>query len=114
MSDENRESTGVDIERRNYRRASLATLVRCATLGTEQQFGSCDICAGGMFLSTDSPLPIDSRVTLTFRLTDLDPPLVACRGRVIHSTIGDGMGIQFLNLRTDAREALQKFVDENP
>lgn len=113
MHGENPQAVTVEQERRKDRRVRLAALVRCDALNSEQEFAACDVSAGGMFVSTPSPLPVGSSVTLSFRLSELDPPLVMCPGHVIHSTMGVGMGIHFLSLREDAYQALEKFVDES-
>jgi hypothetical protein len=54
---------------------------------------------------------MDATVTLSFNLgTDL--PHISCRGKVVYSMQGMGMGIQFTDLPDEFLQALQKFVDE--
>ena len=78
----------VEVERRQYRRVKVVTQIH-----------------------VKFPLPIDSDVSLIFRLYPTEPA-VSCRARVMFSRVGLGMGIQFLDLSREARQALQKFVEE--
>ena len=64
-----------------------------------------------MFINAQFPIPIDSELSLTFRLYPTEPA-ITCRAKVMFSRIGLGMGIQFLDLSREAQQMLQKFVDE--
>ena len=70
-----------------------------------------DVSVGGMFINARFPLPIDSELSLTFRLYPTEPA-ITCRAKVMFSRVGLGMGVQFLDLSAEARQMLQKFVDE--
>jgi c-di-GMP-binding flagellar brake protein YcgR len=100
------------IERRQHRRAKLVTQVRCEALGREELLVTRDISIGGLFLHSSKPLPRDSEITLSFRL-QAEQPAVTCRGKVVNSIPGLGMGIQFLDVDEATQRALEKFVDES-
>ncbi len=101
----------VEVERRQCRRAKLVTHVQCKALGCMEIRVSRDVSVGGMFFNVQFPLPLDSELLLSFRLYPTEPA-ITCRAKVIFSRVGLGMGAQFLDLSAEAREMLQKFVDE--
>jgi hypothetical protein len=70
-----------------------------------------DVSLDGMSFDAKFPLPVDSELTLTFRLNPDDPP-ITCRAKVIYSHVGMGMGVQFLDLSEAARKSLRKITDE--
>jgi c-di-GMP-binding flagellar brake protein YcgR len=100
-----------DVERRQYRRIKLVTQVHCESLDRNEVMVTRDVSLGGMFINVRFPLPIDSELALNFRLYPTEPA-ITCRGVVMFSRIGLGMGIQFLNISEEAKQTLQKFVDE--
>jgi c-di-GMP-binding flagellar brake protein YcgR len=101
----------VDVERRQYRRAKLVTQVHCDALERNEIMVTRDVSVGGMFINGRFPIPIDSELSLTFRLYPAEPA-ITCRGKMMFSRVGLGMGIQFLDLNEEARQNLQRFVDE--
>ncbi len=101
--------TKLEVERRQYRRVKLVTQVHCEAPERDEIMVTRDVSLGGMFINVNSPLPIDSELSLAFRVAPAGPP-IACRGRVMFSRAGLGMGIQFLDLSAAARQTLQKFV----
>jgi c-di-GMP-binding flagellar brake protein YcgR len=100
-----------EVERRQYRRVKLVTQVHCEAMSHNEIMVTRDVSLGGMFINVKSPLPIDSELSLTFRLSPTEPA-IACRAKVMFSRVGLGMGIKFLDLSQEAQQALQKFVDE--
>ncbi len=100
-----------ELPRRQYRRVVLVTEVECEALERKEVMVTRDVSAGGMFVTARYPLPIDSYLTVTFRIRLKDAP-ITCRARVRYTQPGVGMGIQFLDLSDEARDKLQKFVDE--
>jgi c-di-GMP-binding flagellar brake protein YcgR len=101
----------VEVDRRQCRRVKLVTQVQCKALECTEIRVCRDVSVGGMFLNVQFPLPIDSELSLAFRLYPTEPSII-CRARVIFSRVGVGMGIEFLSLSDEARQMLQKFVDE--
>lgn len=100
-----------ELPRRQYRRVVLVTEVECEALERKEVMVTRDVSAGGMFITARYPLPIDSYLTVTFRLRLNDTPIFS-RARVRYTQPGVGMGIQFLDLSDEMRAKLQKFVDE--
>ncbi len=100
-----------EIERRQYRRVVLVTQVRCEALGREELLVTRNVSVGGLFINAKDPFPKDSEVSLTFRLKG-ETKSISCRGRIVSTTMGLGMGVQFFDLNEESRQALQKFIDE--
>ena len=99
------------VEKRKFRRARLITQVKCETLGRQGLMLTRDISVGGMFVNDRDPYPADCVVGLAFRLSPTEP-LLTCKGKVVYSIRGVGMGIMFTDLGDDVRAMLEKFVDE--
>lgn len=111
MGDDLPGATTPEIDKRQYRRARLVTQARCETLGREDLLVTRDVSVGGLFLIAKQNYPAPSEISLSFRLNPTGPPL-SCRGKVVYAVRGVGMGVEFVDLSEDARQALQKFVDE--
>ncbi|MGD1102930.1 MAG: PilZ domain-containing protein [Terriglobia bacterium] len=111
MDSEDPKLSKAEVERRQYRRVKLVTQVHCEALERNEILVTRDVSMGGMFINVKFPLPIDSELSLTFRLYPAEPA-ITCRAQVMFSRVGLGMGIQFLDLSAEARQTLQKFVDE--
>jgi len=109
---EAREFVTPEIEKRRSRRVKLVAEVKCAALGRDEILVTRDVSAGGLFVTTNSPLPLDSMVGLSFNL-GTGAPTISCNGKVVYSKQGLGMGIQFGELSYETLRALEKFVDES-
>ena len=99
------------VDRRQYRRVKLVAEVQCDALGSNEILVTRDVSLGGMFISMKFPLPVDSDVSLKFRLYPTEPA-ISCRARVMFSRVGLVMGIKFLDVNADVSQSLQKFVEE--
>ena len=111
MEPQGREYVTPEIDKRQHRRAQLVTQVRCDALGRDEFMLTRDVSVGGMFVTAKDPFPSDSEVALAFSLR-AGEPLIASRGKVVYSLRNMGMGIAFVDLGEEVRQALQKFVDE--
>ncbi len=111
MQDAGREHITPDIPKRQYRRAKLVAQVNCEALGKEDLMVTRDVSAGGLALSAKKAYPLGSEVAVSFQLHPSGQP-ISCRGKVVYSAEGMGMGIQFIDLSEESRQALQKFIDE--
>ena len=100
-----------EVERRQYRRVKLVTQVHCEEMDRNEIMVTRDVSLGGMFINVKLPLPLNSELALTFRLSPA-APAIACRAKVMFSQVGLGMGIKFLDISQEAQQSLQKFVDE--
>jgi len=96
-------------ERRQNRRVKFVAEVVCEALGRDDVFLSRDISAGGVFLTTEEPLPADSHVLVSFPLGP-DGPMVSCSGQVVYSESGVGMGIQFFDAGGELKLAIKKLA----
>jgi protein-tyrosine kinase len=93
-------------EKRKYPRLPIATQVQCKTPSRDELLLTREISAGGLFLKCEDPMPKDSEVTLSFCLAS-GGLAIQCRGRVVYSVVGVGMGVQFLDLGEESRRAIQ-------
>jgi hypothetical protein len=100
-----------EIEHRQYRRVKLVTQIQCEAMDRSEVMVTRDVSVGGMFITARIPIPIDTELSITFRLYP-EEPTITCRAKVTFSRIGLGMGIQFLGLDEPSFRSLQRFVDE--
>jgi hypothetical protein len=98
-----------EFDKRKYRRAKLITQVKCEASGREGIAVTRDISAGGMFLNDPNPFPKGSTLVLAFRLSPTGE-LLTCRGDVVYSLKGVGMGIMFTQISDATRQTLDAFV----
>ena len=102
---------------RDRRRAERTdVLVRVDYQSVDELFSEFarNINEGGVFVETESPLPVDSVVALHFRIPGSDQP-VSGTGRVVRvcapgSPGPPGMGIEFDALDCDSRDRINDLV----
>jgi uncharacterized protein (TIGR02266 family) len=100
------------------------TGARVATaIETSFQHAGAEVCSsilnlssGGVFIIADNPLPIDSLLSMRFRLPG-DAEIIAVRGRVVwikqrSSVFPAGMGIQFTEIAPAHHDRIQAFVKD--
>lgn len=101
-----------DSERRKHARAEIESEVVMEFSGQEYVLVAKDISAGGLSTSPNHEIKDTSEGIATFAIgADRQP--VSCRCRVIYSVDGRGIGVEFLDLSDESRQALKKFVDES-
>ena len=66
-----------------------------------------DLSLGGVFISTETPLPRDSVVHLLFSLPEGE---LRMEGAVRFSSVGKGMGIEFTRMGAADRARLQELI----
>jgi type IV pilus assembly protein PilZ len=102
-------------ESRRTERTALVVRVDYSTVDTFFSEFTTNINEGGMFIETDSPSPLGTRVLVQFLLPGTDDPL-KLDGRVVWasppdgSAEGPGMGIEFENLDDTARLRINDVV----
>jgi uncharacterized protein (TIGR02266 family) len=105
------------LSRRNVQRIPVQLLVDYQANGT-YLFDFCrDLGAGGVFIQTESPLPIGSSLDLTFTIPDSKETLIT-KGEVIwvqdnlkqRKDAFPGMGVQFSQFSDKDRKVLDEFV----
>jgi uncharacterized protein (TIGR02266 family) len=95
--------------RRTARRASLVTQMR-TTVDEETLVGyTRDISTGGVFVETEQPLAKGAEVSLRFKLGP-DEPILGARATVAYSLPDEGMGLRFVDLAAEVRQAIDAFV----
>lgn len=79
-----------------------------------------NVSTGGLFIETSKILPIDTLLTLKFKLPDMDS-VITCTSRVAWTneppvlkkpSLPPGMGIQFIDLSLDDMHAIRLFLDK--
>ncbi len=82
---------------------------------------SVDLSTGGLYIKTESPLPVDESLTLRFTLPD-QKGMVTCKARVAwvnpkqnprKPELPPGMGIQFVELSLDDMKMIRRFLEHN-
>ena len=96
-------------EKRSYVRLPLRTVVNCR-MG-EHQFtsASLNIGEGGMLLETSGGLEAGREVELRFSLP-ATPSLLNPRAKVVRREPPDRMAVQFLELSSEERKAIQEYI----
>jgi hypothetical protein len=69
-----------------------------------------DLSVTGAFIDCMIELPVGSRMTLKF---DLPTAKVSVTAEVVHSMPHFGMGVRFVDLTDEHRQAIDKVVQEN-
>lgn len=107
------------IEKRVYPRKVLRTKVIFEDETGEGfiYFYSTDVSMGGIFLESDIPLKLGTRVFLSFALRENNVP-VRITGQVVRverETTGTlpvvGMGVQFMDLPAESGKTIQEFIN---
>ena len=104
-----------EIERRRSPRAPLIVRVRYASVDALFSEFTRNVNEGGVFIKTDKPAASGTQVHLEFELPG-GAGTIKANGRVTHiqdredSYDPPGMGVQFEDLDTDARERINDFV----
>lgn len=103
--------------RRTADRVEIATEVTLKSADNLTAAGT-DLSVGGIYVVTSRDLPVDSLVDLEFTVEGIDRTfelLGEVKWRQLQP-VGDetrcGLGIEFLDLDDEQREALQEFVDQ--
>jgi type IV pilus assembly protein PilZ len=102
------------VERRESPRAAVTIRVDYSTVDAMFSEFSRNINEGGLFIESETPLALEERVQLQFRLPGVDDP-IKVSGRVAWISQGGldgppGMGIEFENLDADARLRIDQLV----
>ena len=102
------------VERRRSTRAPVTVRVEYASVDAMFSEFTRNINEGGVFIETESPLALDERVHLQFRLPGVAEPFkVSGRVAWIESDgAAPGMGVEFDPLSPDDRERVNQLVLE--
>ncbi len=96
-------------EKRSYVRLPLRTVVTCRM--DEHQFtsASINVSEGGMLLETSGGLELGREVELRFSVPQI-PDVLNPRGKVVRREPPDRMAIQFADLSSEDRKAIQAYI----
>ncbi len=106
-----------DFQPRQYRRHPVNLRVDYSTRDAFLANRVSNLSQGGMFIATESPLPVQSELDLVLTLSE-DGGHIHARGRVIWnydirkgtSRVIPGMGIKFVDLSPDDNRRLVDFL----
>lgn len=96
--------------RRKHPRASLATQIQCEE-SMSLAFAR-DISLGGLFIETDQPMPVGSRITLRFNLEENDP-IIVTSAEVTYQVGRMGVGVRFIDVAPDNLKRIGNYVDKS-
>jgi uncharacterized protein (TIGR02266 family) len=107
------------MEERRQTCPRIATTIKIAFQNSGAPVSSyiLNLSSNGIFIKTDTPAPVDSKLSLCFHLPgDLEP--VTIEGRVVWikqtaNAFPSGMGIQFTEMSPMHRERIQAFVESS-
>jgi type IV pilus assembly protein PilZ len=102
------------VDRRRSERADVVVRVDYQSIDELFSEFARNINEGGLFVETDSPLPVDSKVSIQFKIPGSELP-VSGSGRVVrvcevNGPGPPGMGIEFDALDHDSRERINDLV----
>src|SRR5262245_12611942 len=102
------------LERRRAERADLVVRVDYQTVDEFFSEFARNINEGGLFVESESPQPLGTKVDLHFQLPGSDEP-VQVSGSVVRTSPGSsdepsGMGIAFGDLDTETRQQINELV----
>jgi len=102
-------------EKRKYSRIPISVRVTKLDSGSFTYYQASNISVGGMFLKADNPLQPGSRLRLSFSLgedegIEVDAEVVRVQPPGADTTHPSGMGIKFLGLTPESRDAIKSFV----
>jgi len=101
-------------ERRRYPRVSLRTELWIGQDGifTRTDENLRDLSIGGAFVQSRQVFPVGSILSLRFKVPNVTN-LVTCTAIVRNMEVGDGLGVQFLDLSGESLSQVEQFVANN-
>lgn len=100
-------------QERRYPRASLRTELWIGQDGifTRHDEFLRDLSVGGAFVQTHQVFPVGSILNLRFKMPAITN-LITCSAIVRNMTVGEGLGVEFLDLSRDSRRYVEEFVEQ--
>jgi uncharacterized protein (TIGR02266 family) len=104
---------------RAHARYEVSIPVDCSTRDVFVSSQFCNISRGGMFIRSETPLPINAEVAVVLRLPE-PAPSIRARGRVVWNydmakgttRIVPGSGIRFVEMTAEDRRTLEGLLRE--
>ncbi len=105
------------IERRVMPRVDTSLEISFKTSGVSGHSYMLNLSSGGIFIKTDTPLPIDAELQLSIQLPD-DTETMRIRGKVVWTkeqslAFPAGMGVKFIDLPAAYEKRIKLFVENN-
>jgi len=110
-------------ERRKDRRITIATVVKVwlEDLDDLTEYMSENLSAGGIFIKTDQPLPVGSKVSLEFSLFEGGMKLIEAEGivvRIMGKVTGlgrgeSGMAVEFTYIDPESKALIDNIVNKS-
>ena len=104
----------MDAHRRHYPRTEVNIVVDFTVLHAATPISDQGLLrvlgGGGVFVEVDQNYPLGTVVRLQFRLPGEDED-VRCHGGVCDGVVGEGVGLEFLDISRRNRDRLMDFVD---
>jgi len=111
-------------ERRKDRRVTIATIVKVwlEDLDDLMEYMSENLSAGGIFIKTDRPIPVGSKVSLEISLFEGGIKLIEAEGNVVRVIGGEagpargesGIAIEFTYIDPESKVLIDKIVNKSP
>jgi hypothetical protein len=98
-------------ERRKFPRYSCDLGVEVRVAGSDGGYWGtlADICLGGCYVSSFSPLPVGTAVVLVLKSQSLE---ISMSGTIVTAHPGVGMGVQFAGVSTEGQAHLKSLLEE--
>lgn len=109
------DASAPDAERRGGLRLKVGLPIEYQSVGLWQESATFNLSSWGVFIRTPAPLNVGENVILRFQLPEQGQPM-RVMGRIVWANAdpgkwgGAGMGIQFLDLRTEDRETIERHL----
>lgn len=96
-------------EKRRYSRLPFRTMVACEANKKIIKLGSINISTGGMLIEPTEALQVGQEFDLEFSLPEIKNSLKV-RAQALHGHPKDGVGIKFINLSAEDRQAVERYI----
>ncbi|MFY9611360.1 MAG: PilZ domain-containing protein [Blastocatellia bacterium] len=93
-------------EKRQTDRATLMLEVKYEGPGVRAETRISDISESGVFIDAMTPIPVGALLKLSFTLPN--GRFIEVDGRVAHSQPRIGMGVEFINLKTEDAQSISE------
>jgi uncharacterized protein (TIGR02266 family) len=101
------------LERRRFERAPILAQVEFELTNSSSgpsrvRRHMANISLGGMFISTEEPIRVGTRMVVRFELPNKHRVIAV--SRVCYTKKGAGLGVEFLNLDDEDREEIETYI----
>src|SRR5579859_591487 len=96
-------------EKRRYARLPFRATVTCEWNKRNVKLGSINISTGGMLIEPSEALAVGQEFDLEFSLPAIQNSL-RVRAQILHQHPRDGMGIKFITLSPEDRQAIERYI----